>query len=138
MLFGGAIRHRGTAGRDLKWTARRARNTLGGMSDPIEQVRDYIESPDFSAAVRGVIETAVNEAVGGKGLSEDDVKRIAGAAGGGDADAVKAQVANSIGNFLTPESLSPIIEPVVQMAIMRALKKERSKIIEAVKKELGQ
>ncbi len=109
------------------------------MSDPIEQVRDYIESPDFAAAVRGVIETAVNEAVGGTGLSEDDVKRIAGAAGGsGDADAVKAQVANSIGNFLTPESLSPIIEPVVQMAIMRALKKERSKIIEAVKKELGQ
>ncbi|MHC5020563.1 MAG: hypothetical protein ACYTGX_10700 [Planctomycetota bacterium] len=108
------------------------------MADPIEQVRDYIEGPDFAAAVRGVIETAVNEAVGGKGLSEEDVKRIAGAAGGGgDADAVKAQVASAIPSFLTPDSLSPIIEPVVQMAIMRALKKERTKIIEAVKKELG-
>lgn len=111
------------------------------MPDPnnaVEQVRDYIESPEFAASVRGVIETAVNEAGGGKGLSEADVQRIAGAAGGGgDADAVKAQVASAIPSFLTPDSLSPIIEPVVQMAIMRALKKERAKIIEAVKKELG-
>ena len=46
-------------------------------------------------------------------------------------------VADAINAYLTPDSLQPIIEPVVQMAIMRALKKERAKIIEAVKQELG-
>ena len=112
------------------------------MTDPIEQVRDYVEGAEFAAAVRGVIETAVNEAVGGSRLSEDDVKRIAGAAGGGaDADTIKPMVADAINAYLTPDSLQPIIEPVVQMAIMRALKKERAKItdavIEAVKADLG-
>ena len=107
------------------------------MADPIEQVRDYLEGPEFAAHARGVIETAVNEAVGGARLSEADVRRIAGAAGGLDADAVKPLVADAIKAFLTPDSLAPIIDPVVQMALMRALKKEREKIIEAVKKELG-
>lgn len=107
------------------------------MSDPIEQVRDYLEGPDFAAAVRGVIETAVNEAVGGSRLSEDDVKRIASAAGGADDATIKPMVADAINAYLTPDSLQPIIEPVVQMAIMRAMKKERAKIIEAVKAELG-
>jgi hypothetical protein len=107
------------------------------MPDPVEQVRDYVESPEFAAHVRGVIETAVHEAVGGTRLSEADVRRIAGAGGGLDATAVKPLVADAIQAFLTPESLAPIIEPVVQMALMRALKKERERIVEAVKKELG-
>lgn len=107
------------------------------MPDPIEQVRDFVESPEFAAHVRGVIETAVHEAVGGARLSEADVRRIAGAGGGVDAGAVKPLVADAIKAFLTPESLAPIIDPVVQMALMRALKKEREKIVEAVKKELG-
>src|SRR3990172_4367117 len=53
-------------------------------TDPIEQVRDFLEGPEFAATVRGVIETAVHEAVGaGSRLSEADVKRLASAAGGG-------------------------------------------------------
>ena len=107
------------------------------MSDAIEQVRDFLEGPDFAATVRGVIETAVNEAVGDSRLSEDDVKRIASASGGADETTIKPMVADAINAYLTPDSLQPIIEPVVQMAIMRALKKERAKIIEAVKAELG-
>ena len=103
------------------------------MSDAIEQVRDHLEGPEFAAAVRGVIEAAVNEAVGGARLSEDDVKRIAANAGGVDAEAVRPMVADALNQFLTPESLQPIIEPVVQMALMRALKKEREKVLDQVK-----
>ena len=100
------------------------------MSDPIEQVRDFLEGPEFAAAARGVIETSVNEAVGGgASLSADDVRRIAEASGGGDLAAeVKPLVADAIQGFLTPDNLQPIVEPMVQMAISRALKRERTRL----------
>ena len=105
------------------------------MADALDPVRDFLEGPEFTAAVRGVIETAVHEAVAAGGrLSEADVRRIASASGSGNlADQVRPLVGDAIRGFLTPESLSPIIEPVVQMAIARALKKERDKTAEQVK-----
>ncbi|MCI0342478.1 MAG: hypothetical protein L0216_15285 [Planctomycetales bacterium] len=103
-----------------------------------ETVRDFIEKPEFAASVRGVIETAVLEAVGGSRLSEDDVRRIASASGGGPSkDAIAPLVADAMGKYLTMESLKPIIEPIVQMALMRALKKEREAILEQVKGLVG-
>ncbi len=103
-----------------------------------EAVRDFVERPEFAASVRGVIETAVLEAVGGSRLSEADVRRIAQASGGGASkDAIAPLVADAIKTYLTIENLKPIIEPLIQMALMRALKKEREAILEQVKGIVG-